>query len=97
MAKAGLTTRHSAKRLYNLRSIRAFRATEWLMLYTEYQVMKWVPEPPNPLTHTSPKTVIEFYATKGSDNKWQARKRCYERFKDRPEFRQKWMAEWGRQ
>jgi len=84
MAKAGLKTRHSVKRLYNLRSIRAFRATEWLKLYTEYKVMKWVPEPPNPLTHSSPKTVIEFYATKGSDNEWQARKRCCEKYKGKP-------------
>ena len=70
MRKAGLVTRHKDKRLYNLRSIRAFRATEWLKLYTEYKVMGWVPEPPNPLTHTNPKTVIEHYATKGSDNLW---------------------------
>ena len=70
MKKIGVKTRYSAKRLFNMRSIRAYRATEWLKLFTEYKVMKWVPEPPNPLTHTNEKTVKDHYATRGSDNKW---------------------------
>ena len=70
MLKIGVNTRYSDKRLFNMRSIRAFRATEWLKLYTEYKVMKWVPEPPNPLTHSTSKTVKDHYATQGSDNVW---------------------------
>lgn len=47
--KANVDTNHTDERMYNLRSMRAFRATEWLMLVTEYKIMGWDPEPPNPL------------------------------------------------
>ena len=46
------------------------------MLKTEYDMMKWQPAPPNPLSHKTEKTTIESYAAPGSDNKYEAVKRC---------------------
>ena len=94
LGKTGLKERYSTKRLYNLRSIRAYRATEWLKLKTEYKVMGWYPEPPNPLSHTTDRTIIQHYAAKGSDNEWEARRRCFNRYNDIPALRQTWMDDW---
>ena len=34
------------------------------------------------------------YATKGSDNLWDAKRRCVAKYGDDPELRQEWMEEW---
>ena len=58
VAKAVTKVRHSKSRLYNLRAIRATRATEWIKEKREYEAMGWRPLPHNPLSHTSETTVI---------------------------------------
>ena len=62
VAKAVDKVRHTHSRLYNLRAIRATRATEWIMEKREYEAMGWKPLPPNPLSHSSETTVIHYYA-----------------------------------
>ena len=74
-----------------MRTIRAYRATEWVKLDTEYKVMNWRPAPPNPLQHRDRKTAIENYAAKGSDDIQEAYKRCLEKYGNDPELRQPWM------
>ena len=49
--KAVVAVRHSEKRQFNMRSIRAYYATEWVKLVYEYRYMRLEPEPPNPLQH----------------------------------------------
>lgn len=72
--------RHSDKKQYSLRTVRAFRATEWVKLTMEYKMMGWTPEPPNPLSHTDWKTALTHYASKGCENEWEARLRCCEKY-----------------
>ena len=55
-----------------MRTIRAARATEWILLKQEYDVMGWKPAPPNPLMHFDEKMTLNKYATKGSLNRWEA-------------------------
>ena len=61
------TNRH-----YSLKTVRALRATLWVQLLTEYEVMKWNPKPPNPLAHTNIKTTLERYALKDANNVYEA-------------------------
>ena len=65
---------------YTMKNIRCTRASQWLKLVTEYRVMEWKIEPPNPLTHTDESTVKKFYAAKGCEDRWQATKRCYDKY-----------------
>ena len=77
-----------------MRTVRAYRATEYIRLRAEYKVMKWTPEPPNPLQHLSDKTTLTYYAAQGSDSQWEARRRCVQKYGRDPKLRQKWMAQW---
>ena len=49
--RSGIQTRDASGKLYSMKSIRKFRATEWVLLYSEYKVMEWKDCPPNPLQH----------------------------------------------
>ena len=51
LKKAKVPVRHSDKNNYCMRTSRAYRATEWIKLVTEYRFMKWKPEPLNPAQH----------------------------------------------
>ena len=77
-----------------MRTIRAAKATEWILLKKEYEVMKWEPHPPNPLQHTNEKMTIAKYATKGSDHSFNAKLRCVKKYGDNPDLRQDWMNDW---
>ena len=79
---------------YSMRTVRAYRATEYIRLRAEYRVMQWKPEPPNPLQHLSTKTTLTYYAAQGSDSEWEARRRCVEKYGRDPEKRQEWMEQW---
>ena len=84
LPKAGLLRRAPTNKLYNLRSVRSMRATQYVRLLKEYQVMGWEPKPLNPLTHTTLKTTLTKYAETGCDNEMQAKKRCVDKyFQDR--------------
>lgn len=96
LPKAGVTRRHKNNKMYSLRTIRAYRATEWVKLAVEYQVMGWKPEPPNPLSHTQWKTTLDNYAVKGCENIFEAKKRCFEKYYKYQTLRQPWMDEWAR-
>ena len=74
-----------------MRSMRAARATEWVMLEMEYRVMKWHPSPPNPLQHADWKMTLEKYAAKGSDDLKEAYRRCQAKYGDDDATRQPWM------
>ena len=80
VAKADVDKLHSDKKHYSMRTMRAFRATEWLKLALEYKVMEWDPAPPNPLAHKKSSTLIKHYAEIGCDDEWQARRRCYTKY-----------------
>ena len=56
------------------------RATQYVRLLKEYQVMGWEPKPFKPLTHTTLKTTLTKYAETGCDNEMQARKRCVDKY-----------------
>ena len=77
-----------------MKSIRKYYATEWIKTQKEYEVMNWSPAPPNPLQHTTIKTTIEKYAELGSNNIWEARKRCYEKYGKTEIEIQPWMKSW---
>lgn len=79
---------------YDLRTIRAYRATEWVKLAMEYRVMNWKPEPPNPLQHTDWKTTLDHYAVKGCESELEARRRCSQKYGTNPLLRQPWMDTW---
>ena len=72
---------------YNMRTIRAARATEWILLKQEYDVMGWKPAPPNPLMHFNERMTLSKYATKGSLNEWEAKRRCVEKYGHDPKLR----------
>ena len=91
LRKAGVVTRHNSKRLYSLRTIRAYRATEWVKLVMEYRIMGWKPEPPNPLSHTQWNTTLANYAAKGCESEYEARRRCFLKYNTRKKLRQSWM------
>ena len=68
---------------YTMRSIRCFRATEWVMKRTECEILGDV-VPPNPLQHeANARTIIQNYAKKGADDLFEARKRCWEKYPER--------------
>lgn len=96
LAKACVLTRHKNKDEYSLRTIRAYRATEWVKLVMQYRVMGWTPEPPNPLSHTQWKTTLDNYAAKGCESEQEARRRCFDIYYKHPKLRQPWMDEWLR-
>ena len=96
LRKAGVLTRHKNRKLYSLRTIRAYRATEWVKLVMQYRVMGWKPEPPNPLSHKQWKTTLDNYAAKSSESEWEARRRCFDKYYKDPKLRQPWMEEWLR-
>ena len=90
----GVKTRHSRTKWYCMRTARAFRATEWIKLVTEYRLMGWSPEPLNPLQHVGDKMTLEHYATRGIDSQWEVQKRCCVKYAGDEEKRQEWMAPW---
>ena len=96
LKKAKVPVRHSDKNNYCMRTSRAYRATEWIKLVTEYRLMKWEPEPLNPCQHEQEKMTMGHYATKGVDSKWQVQSRCCNKYAADPEKRQKWMEPWLR-
>ena len=53
-----------------MRTVRSYKATEWVKLVHEYRLMKWKPEPLNPLQHEGDKMTLEHYATRGITAKW---------------------------
>ena len=70
----------TAKKLYGLRTVRAYRATEYVKLLKEYEIMKWEPKPLNPLAHTDLKMTLTKYAEKGCDSEMAARRRCIDKY-----------------
>ena len=87
LAKAGVAAKDKQGNSYSMRTIRAARATEWVLLKEEYDAMKWEPHPPNPLQHTNIKMTLTNYATKGVDNVWEAKRRCVEKYGRDPDLR----------
>ena len=90
---AGAPRNATPKKLFGLRTVRAFRATEYIKLLKEYEAMDWEPKPINPLSHTDLKTTLKYYAEMGADDILEARLRCIEKHysthaKDHP-----WMRE----
>lgn len=51
LKKAGVKVHHADKRTYDVGSIRAFNATEWVKKVEAYRLIGWKPEPLNPLQH----------------------------------------------
>ena len=86
LIKAGVPVQYDVGKNNSLRTVRALRATQWVMQKKEYEVMGWDPAPPNPLQHSKIKTTLERYAVKGCDNIYEARVRCKEKYKDDPEL-----------
>ena len=76
LEKAGVTTRYSARKLFSMRTARAKRASDWILVNEEYKLMKWEPRPLNPLQHETEKMTIEHYAKRGSLNVWETQRRC---------------------
>ena len=94
MKADGIKVRFSAKKLYCMRTARAFRATEYIKLVTEYRQMKWKPLPLNPLQHESERMTLEHYAAKGVDSAWQVQERCCVKYAANPDLTQPWMEPW---
>ena len=92
LAKAGVPEKNPKKQIYSMRTIRAYRATEYIKLRTEYKVMGWSPSPPNPLQHTNDRMTLDNYAEKGSDNVHEARKRCALKYAGCSTTRLPWMS-----
>ena len=91
---AGVPRQAGPRKLYNLRSIRAFRATEWVKLDMEYKMMKWKDPPRNPLQHLNVKTTLKKYAEQGSNDENSAKQRCIEKYYRDESKRQPWMDGW---
>ena len=87
LTKAGVPVQYDVGKNNSLRTVRALRATQWVMLMKEYKVMDWEPAPPNPLQHVNIKTTLERYAVKGCDNEHEARVRCNNKYKNNPLLR----------
>ena len=90
---AGAPREAAARKLYSLRTVRAFRATEYIKLLKEYEVMGWRPEPINPLSHTDLKTTLKYYAETGADEVLAARLRCIEKYYETHSQDHPWMRE----
>ena len=83
MQDAKLPIRSSKNQKYTMRSIRCYRATEWVKECAECKVLNW-PEPPNPLQHEKDSTTVKkYYAQRGADCRLEAFKRCREKYPDR--------------
>ena len=68
-----------------MRSMRCYRATEWVKRRAECEILGDL-VPPNPLQHeTDAKTIIKNYAAKGANNQLEARRRCWEKYPERME------------
>ena len=79
MRDAKLLIRNSKNQKYTMRSIRCYKATEWVRECAESKVLKW-PEPPNPLQHEKDSmTVKKNYAQRGADSELEAYRRCREK------------------
>ena len=96
LEKAAVPTKDAKGNLYSMKSIRKYRATEWVKLVTEYKVMKWHPLPPNPLQHKSASMTLAVYAEEGADNELKARRRCVDKYGGGPVLRQDWMDIWDK-
>ena len=94
LPEAGVRRQAAPKKLYNLRSIRAFRATEWVKLDMEYKMMEWRDPPRNPLQHLNVKTTLKKYAELGSNDENSAKKRCITKYYGDESKRQPWMEDW---
>ena len=79
--------------VYSLRTVRALRATQYVQLLAEYKVMRWKPEPPNPLQHKNIKMTVEKYALKDCDDVYTARDRCLDKYYNDATLHQSWMDE----
>lgn len=87
LAKAGIPKNPRGTHGYhNMRSVRCYKATKWVQICTEYDVMGWDMKPDNPLQHTTAKLTKNTYAEPGSDNIDQAMRRCVDKY---PEAKQK--------
>ena len=93
LGQAKVPLNPSTNRPYSLKTARALKATQWVMLLEEYKVMKWEPHPPNPCLHIKMTTTTERYAQKGIDNVFEARLRCVKKYGSNPSLRQPWMDE----
>ena len=87
LKESGVAIKDEDGNAYTMRTIRAAKATEWILLKKEYEVMKWEPHPPNPLQHTNEKMTIAKYATKGSDHSFNAKLRCVKKYGDNQDLR----------
>ena len=76
-----------------MRSVRAFRATEWVELDTEYKMMDWKDPPRNPLQHLNVKTTLKKYAELGSNDENSAKHRCIRKYYGDESKRQPWMED----
>ena len=95
LGKADVPVKSPCQQRYSMRTIRAFRATQYVKLKAEYKAMGWKPAPPNPLQHTNDRMTLDNYAEKGSDNIHEARKRCALKYGGNPKTRLPWMAEYA--
>ena len=81
LAKAGIPKNpRGSHGYYNMRSVRCYKATKWVQICTEYDVMGWDMKPDNPLQHTTAKLTKNTYAEPGSDNTDQAMRRCLDKY-----------------
>ena len=62
LGQAGVPRNSQTLKNYSLKTVRALKATQWVMLLEEYKVMKWEPHPPNPCFHIKMTTTTERYA-----------------------------------
>ena len=84
--------KHSDTEYYCMRTARAYRATEWVKLVTEYRYMKWTPEPLNPLQHKTMQMTLDRYSAKDENQLWKVQTRCVEKYAMDPARYQDWMA-----
>lgn len=83
MKDAKLPLRNEKGQKFTMRSIRCYRATEWVRECAECKVLKQL-EPPNPLQHEKNSlTVKKNYAQRGADSELEAYRRCREKYPDR--------------
>ena len=80
LKKAGEPNYCSSKRLYNMWSIRAYYATEWVKLIQEFQLIKWEPESPNPLQLESKSMTLQRYDEKGVNSAADTSQRCLNKY-----------------
>ena len=63
----GAAIKHSDTSYFCMRTERAYRATEWVRLVTEYRLMKWTPEPLNPIQHKEMQMTLDRYSAKDQE------------------------------